>query len=298
MQTRRNLLKTLAAVPAVSLLTNRVLGTQIDSKFNGVMIGAQSYSFRDRPLDAAIQGYVEVGLGYCELWQGHLEPKGRAEAKVWRTSAPESFFRDVRAKFDKAGIDLYAYNYSFRDNYSDEEIEYGFKMAQWLGVNKITASSNVSTAKRIGPLADKYKIYVGFHNHGNIRPNEFATPDDFAKALAEGGSKYLAINLDIGHATAAGWDPLNYLAANHARILTLHLKDRGPNQDGKEGVNLPFGQGSTNITGVVQLLQKNQYPIPAMIEYEYKGADTVQEMKKCLAYCKAALFWPSKAMPG
>ncbi len=298
METRRHLLKTLAAAPAVSLLAKRALGTQIDSKFNGVMIGAQSYSFRDRPLDAAIQGYVQVGLGYCELWQGHLEPKDPAEAKVWRTSAPESFFKDVRAKFDKAGIDLYAFNYSFRENYSDEEIDHGFKMAQWLGVNKITASSNVSTAKRIGPLADKYKIYVGFHNHSNIRPNEFAKPDDFAKALSEGGSKYLAINLDIGHATAAGWDPLAYLAKNHARILTLHLKDRGPNQDGKEGANLPFGQGSTNITGVLQLLQTKHYPIPAMIEYEYKGGDTIEEMKKCLAYCKAAVAWPTKAVSG
>lgn len=297
MQTRRHLLKTLAAVPAVSLVTSQLRGQKIDSKFNGVMIGAQSYSFRDRPLDAAIQGYVEVGLGYCELWQGHLEPKDHAEAKAWRTSAPESFFKDVRAKFDKAGIVLYAYNYSFRENYSDEEIEYGFKMAQWLGVNKITASSNVSTAKRISPLAEKYQIFVGFHNHGNIHPNEFATPDDFSKAL-EGGSKYLAINLDIGHATAAGWDPLAYLAKNHARILTLHLKDRGPNQDGKEGVNLPFGQGSTNIKGVLQLLEKEHYPIPAMIEYEYKGADTIEEMKKCLAYCKVALFWPSKAVSG
>lgn len=293
METRRSLLKTIAAVPAISLFANQVLGAQIDSKFNGVMIGAQSYSFRDRPLDAAIQGYVEVGLGYCELWQGHLEPKDRTEAQVWRTSAPESFFKDVRAKFDKAGIDLYAYNYSFRDNYTDEEIDHGFKMAQWLGVNKITASSNVSTAKRIGPLAEKYKIYVGFHNHSNVRPNEFATPDDFTKALAEGGSKYLAINLDIGHATAAGWDPLAYLAKNHARILTLHLKDRG-----KEGANLPFGQGSTNITGVLQLLQKSHYPIPAMIEYEYKGGDTVVEMKKCLAYCKAAVAWPTKAVSG
>jgi sugar phosphate isomerase/epimerase len=288
MQTRRDILKTLAAVPVASALPGRVLAKTIDSKFHGVMIGAQSYSFRDRPLDAAIQGYIDVGLGYAELWQGHLEPKDRAEVKAWRTSAPESFFKDVRAKFDKAGIVLYAFNYSFRDNYTDEEIEYGFKMAQWLGVNKITASSNVSTAKRISPYADKYKVFVGFHNHGNIHPNEFATPDDFAKAL-EAGSKYLAINLDIGHATAAGWDPVDYLAKNHQRIVTLHLKDRGPNQDGKEGVNMPFGQGSTNIKGTLQLLEKNHYPIPAMIEYEYKGGDTVEEMKKCLAYCKAAL---------
>ena len=40
----------------------------INSVVRGVQIGAQSYSFRDRPLAAAIQAYRTVGLGECELW--------------------------------------------------------------------------------------------------------------------------------------------------------------------------------------------------------------------------------------
>ena len=38
-----------------------------------------------------------------------------------------------------------------------------------------------------------------------------------------------------------------------------------------------------------ELLKKNKWKIPANIEYEYKGADTIAEMKKCLAYCRQAL---------
>jgi len=37
------------------------------------------------------------------------------------------------------------------------------------------------------------------------------------------------------------------------------------------------------------LLKKKKYGIPANIEYEYKGADTVVEVRKCFEYCKAAL---------
>jgi hypothetical protein len=37
------------------------------------------------------------------------------------------------------------------------------------------------------------------------------------------------------------------------------------------------------------LLEKNKFDIPANIEYEYKGADTVAEVKKCFEYCKQAL---------
>jgi hypothetical protein len=40
---------------------------------------------------------------------------------------------------------------------------------------------------------------------------------------------------------------------------------------------------------VLQLLKQNRYNIPANIEYEYKGADTVAEVKKCFDYCKKAL---------
>jgi hypothetical protein len=37
------------------------------------------------------------------------------------------------------------------------------------------------------------------------------------------------------------------------------------------------------------LLKKNKWPIPANIEYEYKGQDAVAEVKKCFQYCKDVL---------
>ena len=45
----------------------------VHSVFKGVTIGAQSYSFRDRDINGAIQGMKEVGLGLCEMWMGHME---------------------------------------------------------------------------------------------------------------------------------------------------------------------------------------------------------------------------------
>lgn len=257
-----------------------------NSKFNGVQIGVQSYSFRDRPLDEAIKAMVEVGLSSCELWQGHIEPRGqnREAMRNWRLTTPLDTFGAVREKFKTAGIQLYAYNYSFRDDFTDEEIARGFDMAKALGVKIITASSTVTTAKRIDPFAKKNKIKVGMHNHSNIRPNEFATPDDF-KAAMDGMSEYIAVNLDIGHFTAANFDAVDYLTKNHDRIVTLHLKDRKKNQ----GENLAFGLGETPIKPVLELLRKNKWPIPANIEYEYRGSDTVAEVKKCLEYCRAAL---------
>jgi L-ribulose-5-phosphate 3-epimerase UlaE len=57
------------------------------------------------------------------------------------------------------------------------------------------------------------------------------------------------------------------------------------------GADAPFGQGEVKIKEVLQLLKAKQYPIPAMIEYEYgkPGLDTVTEMRKCFDYLKQCL---------
>jgi sugar phosphate isomerase/epimerase len=257
---------------------------KIDSKIAGVQIGAQTYSFRDRPLDACIAAMKEIGLGEAELYNGHIEPKDPDALKEFRKNPPLDQMREVRRKFDDAGIELYALNYSFEKGWSDEALARGFDIAQAMGVKYITSSTQVSMAKRLDPLTQKYKIVVAFHNHSNMAQDEFARPQDWEEAL-RGASKYLAINLDIGHFTAAGYDPVSFLNEHHARIITLHIKDRKTNQ----GPNMPFGQGDTKIKEVLQILKTKKYPIPANIEYEYNGGDTVEEVKKCFAYCKAAL---------
>ena len=42
--------------------------SKIDSKFDGVRIGVQSYSFRTMSLDDAIKAMVQIGIGECELF--------------------------------------------------------------------------------------------------------------------------------------------------------------------------------------------------------------------------------------
>ena len=66
---RRDAGKLLLAGCAGALRPARKLcgATMINSVIRGVQIGAQSFSFRDRPLDACIDAFREVGLGECEL---------------------------------------------------------------------------------------------------------------------------------------------------------------------------------------------------------------------------------------
>ena len=247
-------------------------------------IGVQSYSFRDRPLADAIAAMNKLGLNSCELWQAHVEPRiARADLRQWRETVPLDHFHGVRDQLAKAQITLNAYNISITDSFSDLEIERAFDMAAALGAPLITSSSNIETVERIAPVAERRKVVVAMHNHSRIDPNEFATAASLTDAMRK--NRYIWTNLDIGHFTATNEDAVAFIKQHHARIVTLHLKDRKRDQ----GPNVEFGAGDTPIVEVLKLVTANGWPIPMNIEYEYKGGDTVDEVGKCLAYCRKAL---------
>lgn len=265
--------------------TSLLAATAYAAKPAGVIMGVQTYSLRDRDADKAILALKELQINTVEMWSGHAEPFSgkvdREEVRKWRLSVPLSHFTDIRKKFNDNGITIHAYNYSFREDFTDPEIARGFEFANALGANIITASSNVTTAKRVDPFAKKAKVRVGMHNHSRIVANEFATPENFLDAM-NGMSKYICINLDIGHFTAANFDPVEFLGKWHKRIVTLHIKDRRKNQ----GPNVVFGEGDTPIKATLEWLKQNKSSIPANIEYEYRGADTVAEIRRCIEYMR------------
>jgi len=291
--------------------TTEGAGAAISSTVNGVRIGAQTYSFRDMPrppgaadgVDLVIKAMKDSGLSECELFAPQLEPqfaagrgqrgappspeavKAREDLRTWRLETPLDHFKDVRKKFDAAGVTVHAYCYNMNSSFTDAELDRGFEIARALGTDIMTTSTTMDVAKRLAPLAERHKLTVGLHGHSNLTdPNEFATPESFAAAKKL--SKYFKVNLDIGHFTAANYDPVAYIREHHADITNLHLKDRKKNQ----GDNVPWGQGDTPIKEVLQLLKREKWPIPADIEYEYRGQGTpVQEVATCYAYAKQAL---------
>ena len=301
------------------MLTRREFGTLALAPFaiprlaaaqtvKNVRLGVQTYSFRDLPrtpgrdhVDTIIAAMKACGLTECELFAPQVEPqtargeggaaassaatRARDELRKWRLETPLTHFKTIGAKFRDAGITVYAYNYTPNPSFTDAEMDRGFDMTRALGAEIITASTTIAVAKRIAPFAEKHQMPVAMHGHSRVDdPNEFATPESFAAALKL--SKYFKVNLDIGHFTAGNFDAVAYIRERHADITNLHLKDRKRNQ----GDNMPWGQGDTPIAAVLQLLEKERWPIRAYVEYEYRGAGTpIDEVKKCFEYAKRAL---------
>jgi len=301
-------------------------GARIDSTSHGVRLGTITYSFRDLPrtpgrdnVDDLIKALTACGIGEIELYSPNIEPapasaarpaasgpaygvargtrtpptpeqiaerKAEREAlRKWRIETPASYYQEVRRKFDTAGIDVFAYTLGFNVDFTDDEIDAGFRQAKALGVDLIASSTTLSMAQKVAPFADKHQVRVAVHGYANVKdPNQFGSPESFAKALAM--SKYMRVNLDVGHFTAANYDAVAYIKENHEMITHLHIKDRRRS----DGVNEPFGDGDTPIKPVLVLLRDNKWPIRAFVEYEYPGMGTsVEEVRKCLDYMRAAL---------
>ena len=208
------------------------------------------------------------------------------EVAAWRASASMKKFTELKKMYQDAGVQIYAFKpNAFGQDNTDAEIDYGMQAARALGASHVTLEHPGDDAHtlRLGKLAKKHKIYVGYHGH------EQQTPTFWDTALDQ--SKFNAMNLDIGHYVAAGNpDPLDLIRAKHQRILSMHVKDRQKPENGKE--NLPWGQGDTPIIPALQLMRDQKYTFPATVELEYEipeGSDAVKEVAKCLNYCREAL---------
>lgn len=275
---------TQAALASVSVAAAQ---PQIDSTIDGVRIGVSGYSFQALPLDGAVAAMQRIGLGRCEVWYRHIEPKLSREAlREWRLSVSLDEFRKVAQKYHDAGIEIVAYTFDMKEDFTDAELERGFAMALALGAPRIATSTTFRVVERILPLMEKHRIEVAFHGHTSaIDPNEFAGPDSFRRVLQM--SPNARINLDIGQFVAAGFDPIPFIREQHQNIPVMHIRDGDP----KQGTKLAWGTGSTPIREVLQLLKREHYPIAADIEYDYNNSrDPEIEIGKCFAFCRQALL--------
>ena len=324
---RFNQLAGLSAAAATLSNPVRIFATEKPgSKISGVQIGLiTGFSYHNMPNDAesVLRYMVRDGINATEMqtpthedWVGApkapprpypehlggeqvnapprppLSPEQQAARKAyaeqmtqWRTTMSMSKYVALRKMYNDAGVSFYAFKLPLEMRMPDAEFDYAFTAAKILGCTQFTMEmpDDPTLTARVGKFAEKHDLRVGYHAHLK------ATPTTWDVAMSQ--SPYNCINLDIGHYVAAGnHDAVAFIKKNHARIVSLHIKDRRYPENG--GQNVPWGEGDTPIKEVLQLVKKEGYPFPCTIELEYvppEGSDSEKEIVKCLAYVKAAL---------
>jgi len=319
MMSRRALLGSAAAVAAVSIVPGHVLrganapaSAKPNSVFNGVRIGTITYSYRgvENTAEGTLKAILKSGISEVELMSGPVDdyaglsggPRGgprrgeqmteqqrqemrqqQEDQRKRRLAVPMAKYEALRKMYNDAGVNIHIVKYDNMgaENMTDDEIDNCFQVAKALGATGITRELSDPIARRLGPFADKHKIWIAFHNHTQLKPTTYD------EGILSYG-KYLGINFDVGHYLAGtGESPIPFMEKYRERIVSLHLKDRT-----KAGGNVAWGQGETPLKEILQLMRKNKWTFPADIELEYRvpeGSDAVTEVAKCVQYCKEAL---------
>ncbi|WP_245832366.1 sugar phosphate isomerase/epimerase family protein [Massilibacteroides vaginae] len=255
--------------------------------------------FRDESRDPAAQPkpnqeyrYVAVGSGYIRVpypftaEQQAAVDKYNADIKEWRINLPMSKAEEARTLLKDNGIQAHIVKFS-PARWSDEEIDYAFKVAKAMGAKAVTEEISLDSAKKLAPFAEKHNMYVGMHNH-----MQYAEPDfDVDAILAVNPT--IMLNFDAGHYYGStGKNPCDFVRKYHDRIYSIHIKDKtGPTTD-PANANQVFGQGETPIAELLKLLQQEKWPIYVDIELEYPIAPwstAEKEVATCVDYLRQIL---------
>ena len=226
----------------------------------GWKLGSQAYTFNRFTFAEAIAKIDSCNLRYVEAFpgqrigggiEGNMEP-GMSEA------TRQAVLDLLKAK----NIQLIAFGVTGANDESGW-IKL-FEFAKAMGIQTITSEPNEKDIPMLSGLADKYGINIAIHNHPN--PSHYWNPDIVLNAI-KGQSSRIGACADIGHWTRSGLNPVDCLKKLEGHVLHSHMKDL--HEEGLKGHDVHWGEGVSNIPGVIAELKRQNFKGGISAEYEY-----------------------------
>jgi sugar phosphate isomerase/epimerase len=248
-----------------------------------LQLGVGVVELRSQPVEAFMGAPAPASGGQRGLTPEQRTAREAAAAALdtWRKSAPMDRARAFRQQYEAAGVRIAIVKFDGIFAMSDDAVDYCFALAKTLGARAISCEISVPDTKRLGQFADKHQMMVGYHGHDDT------TPADWEQAFSY--AKYNGANVDLGHFVSGNdTSPIPFITEYHDRVTHVHVKDMKMHR----GPAVPFGEGDVPLKEALQLIRDRHWPIPGIIEFEYRvpaGSTAMDEMAKCMAYTKACL---------
>ncbi|MEW5980479.1 MAG: sugar phosphate isomerase/epimerase family protein [Acidobacteriota bacterium] len=134
----------------------------------------------------------------------------------------------------------------------------------------------------IGRICEKYDIRAAFHFHRGCLETEEEVHDFFSH------TKSVWFCPDIGHASAAGWNPIPVMQQYRDKIVHVHLKDARMDSESRRFsrfVELGKGNNGLDIRACLDCLNEMGFQGWAMIEQDHttiSPADDAAESRRFL----------------
>jgi sugar phosphate isomerase/epimerase len=223
---------------------------------------------------------LEVGLQplEVEVMQDELD-LARAtfedHLRRWRIGVSLAPLADLRREYEEAGVRIEIIRWTGLAVLSDDEVDYGFRVARALGARALSTGLSGGAPRRLARFAERHRTFVGFH--GSPAPDA----GEFESAFSHGS--FIGANLDVARWAAAGYgSPVAFLAQHAGRITHVQVTDPKSEEE----------RGDAPIREVLQAMRAKQWPFQATIAFEERPgpADRESEVAAALDYCRSCLM--------
>jgi inosose dehydratase len=274
--TRRGFLGAAVGAAGASLVAGKLqsaCGADAAAKKSRFPLGLQSYTFREFPVDKAIDMAKELGFPQIEFSVKHFPP-GSSDERI----------EAMKTKMAAAGMRISAHgvNEFGKDHEANRRV---FVFARKIGVRNLSAYPSEDAFDSLEKLVAEFDIRIAIHNHG---PG--ALYDKIADVLTaiKGRDPRIGACADLGHYIRSAEDPVKAITVLNDRLYGVHLKDFAEQKADSRGVIL--GKGHLDVEGVYKALAKVNFPADGALslEYEENPRNPVPDVKECIAVAREA----------
>jgi sugar phosphate isomerase/epimerase len=252
-------------------------------KTGGFFIGCQAYTFNHYSVFEAIEKTAAAGGKVIEFYPGQKLSPEEPNVKWDHNASPETV-QKVKDHLAKYGIK--AVNYGVVGIPKEEEgARKIFEFAKTMSLHGVTTES-VDAIDTIEKLVKEYDIKVGFHDHPK-RPNDpnYRMWDpNYILSVVKDRDPRIGSCADTGHWVRSGLKPVDCLRILKGRIISSHLKDLNEMSHGAHDV--PYGEGVSDIPGILEELKAQGFDGNISIEYETDWTSSVPEVAQCIGFVR------------
>jgi len=256
-----------------------------DDPYGQFKVGAQSYSFRNFPLEQALKQYQSLGLKYAEFFN--------TQQQIPITSTPAQI--EAALKLCKEyGVTPVAFGVENFSKNTDANRK-KFEFAKALGVKMLSADPDPDSFDSLDKLCDEFKIAIGIHPHGPERRDgqmkfqRWYSTEVILPAVKD-HNPLIGTCIDTGHILRCilldkKIDPAEEIRKMGSRNFGLHLKDF----DDKKKVEVIAGKGMLDIPSVLRALKDVKFTGTISFEYELNPNAPAPDMAEGLKTLKEAV---------
>jgi sugar phosphate isomerase/epimerase len=264
-------------------------------RIGGFAIGCQAYSFNRFTAFEAIEKTAQAGGKVIEFYPGQRLSADTGDVRLDQNLSDENIAK-LKAKLDRHGVR--AVNFGVVGLGTDEAANRKvFEFARKMGIPTVTSEPDARAFDLLERLVKEYDIRLAIHNHPRNPndPNYRYWDPNYVLSLVRNRDRRIGACADTGHWVRSGVRPVDALRILRGRVLSSHLKDL--HVAGPGGHDVPFGNGVSDIKGILDELRRQNFDGNISVEYEYNWENSVPDIAQCIGFVRgyaAALPPPNR----